>query len=66
VGAATAAAASFATTYAMGKAASYFLVRRRRGRETERVASVYRSALKEAFALAKERPVGPGAVGASA
>jgi uncharacterized protein (DUF697 family) len=66
VGAATAAAASFATTYAMGKAASYFLMRRRWGRETERVASVYRSALKEAFALAKERPVGPGAVGASA
>ena len=63
VGAATAAAASFATTYAMGKAASYFLMRRRRGRETERVASVYRSALKEAFALAKERPVGPRAVG---
>src|SRR5215467_6489895 len=66
VGAATAAAASFATTYAMGKAASYFLLRRRRGRETERVASVYRSALKEAFALAKERPVGSGTAGASA
>jgi len=66
VGAATAAAASFATTYAMGKAASYFLLRRRRGREAEQVASVYRSALKEAFALAKERPVGSGAAGASA
>jgi uncharacterized protein (DUF697 family) len=66
VGAATAAAASFATTYAMGKAASYFLVRRRQGREAERVASVYRSALKEAFVLARERPVGPGAAGGSA
>ena len=66
VGAATAAAASFATTYAMGKAASYFLIRRRRGRQAEHVASVYRSALKEAFALAKERPVSSGAAGASA
>jgi len=41
-------------------------LRRRRGREAERVASVYRSALKEAFALAKERPVGAGAAEASA
>jgi uncharacterized protein (DUF697 family) len=66
VGAATAAVASFATTYAMGKAASYFLLRRRHGREAERVAAVYRSALKEAFVLARERPVGPGAAGGSA
>ena len=35
-GAAAAAAASFAATYAMGKAASYFLMRRQQGRRTAR------------------------------
>jgi uncharacterized protein (DUF697 family) len=52
-GAAAAAAASFAATYAMGKAAAYFLVRRREGRRAEEVASVYRHALRQAFSLAK-------------
>jgi len=63
-GAAAAAAASFAATYAMGKAASYFLVRRQQGRQTEEVASVYRQALQQAFHLAKERDIGTGAAGA--
>ena len=63
-GAAAAAAASFAATYAMGKAASYFLVRRQQGRQTEEVASVYRQALRQAFHLAKERDIGIGAAGA--
>ena len=63
-GAAAAAAASFAATYAMGKAASYFLVRRQQGRQTEDVASVYRQALRQAFHLAKERDIGTGAAGA--
>ncbi len=62
-GAAAAAAASFAATYAMGKAASYFLIRRREGRRTEEVASVYRDALQQAFGLAKARAVGVGANG---
>ena len=63
-GAAAAAAASFAATYAMGKAASYFLVRRQQGRQTEELASVYRQALQQAFHLAKERDIGTGAAGA--
>jgi len=57
-GAAATAAASFAATYAMGKAASYFLTRRRQGQRTEEVASVYREALQQAFGLAKARAVG--------
>jgi uncharacterized protein (DUF697 family) len=64
-GAAAAAAASFATTYAMGKAAVHFLMRRRQGRQAEELASVYRGALREAFGIAKTRDVGAGAVGAS-
>ena len=59
-GAAAAAAASFAATYAMGKAAIYFLMRRRQGRRTAEVASVYRDALQQAFGLAKVREVGAG------
>jgi uncharacterized protein (DUF697 family) len=55
VGAATAAAASFAATYAIGKAASYYLDRRRRGEEAENVAEVYRNALREAFGMAQQR-----------
>jgi uncharacterized protein (DUF697 family) len=57
-GAAAAAATSFAATYAMGKAAGYFLLRRQQGRHTEKVASVYRDALQQAFGLAKLRDVG--------
>jgi uncharacterized protein (DUF697 family) len=54
-GVAAAAAASFATTYAMGKAASFFLAKRQRGIGADEVAEVYRAALKEAFVLAKQR-----------
>jgi uncharacterized protein (DUF697 family) len=52
VGAATAAAASFAATYAIGKAASYYLTQRQRGRHAEDVAEVYREALRGAFGMA--------------
>jgi uncharacterized protein (DUF697 family) len=62
VGAAAAAVASFTTTYAMGKAASFFLARRQRGVQASEVAAVYREALREAFQLAKQRDVGNGAV----
>jgi len=55
VGAATAAAASFAVTYAIGKAASYYLTQRQRGRHAEDVAAVYREALRGAFGMAGER-----------
>jgi uncharacterized protein (DUF697 family) len=57
-GAAAAAAASFAATYAMGKAANYFLLRRREGRRAEAVATVYRDALRQAFTLAKTERIG--------
>lgn len=63
-GAAAAAAASFAATYAMGKAANYFLSRRRQGRQAEEVTAVYRNALREAFQLAKAGAIGAGATGA--
>ena len=55
IGAAAAAAASFATTYAIGKAADYFLERRQRGLRAEELAAVYRQALQDAFRLSKER-----------
>jgi uncharacterized protein (DUF697 family) len=58
VGAAAAAAASFAATYAMGKAADHFLARRRQGLDAKDVASVYHRALRDAFRLAKERDIG--------
>jgi uncharacterized protein (DUF697 family) len=61
VGAAAAAASSFAATYAIGKAADYFLTRRQRGIRAEEVARVYREALKDAFRLSKERAAGSGA-----
>jgi uncharacterized protein (DUF697 family) len=63
-GAAAAAAASFATTYAMGKAASFFLTRRQHGVSAEEVAGVYRAALKDAFVLARTRQAGGEATGA--
>ncbi|HEU0058513.1 MAG TPA: GTPase domain-containing protein [Hyphomicrobiaceae bacterium] len=63
-GAAAAAVASFAATYAMGKAANYFLTRRRQGAEAEAVTAVYRNALSEAFQLAKARAIGTSARGA--
>jgi uncharacterized protein (DUF697 family) len=63
-GAAAAAAASFAATYAMGKAASYFLAMRRQGRASDEVAAVYKAALRDAFTLAKKQDLGAGATGA--
>jgi hypothetical protein len=42
----------------MGKAATYFLIRRQQGRRTAEVASVYREALQQAFGLAKARGAG--------
>jgi uncharacterized protein (DUF697 family) len=64
-GAAAAAAASFAATYAMGKAASYFLAMRQQGKASDEVASVYKTALREAFHLAKERNLGADAARAN-
>lgn len=64
-GAAAAATASFAMTFALGKAACVFLSRRRAGSaEAGAIADAYRQALKEAFHLAAERasankPAGP-------
>jgi uncharacterized protein (DUF697 family) len=64
IGAATAAAASFAATYAIGKAASYYLDRRRRGEAAENLAGVYREALRDAFGMAQHRaPQGPARIG---
>jgi uncharacterized protein (DUF697 family) len=63
VGAATAAAASFAATYAMGKAAVHFLRRRRQGRQAEELALVYRDALSQAFGIAKARDLDSAAPG---
>jgi uncharacterized protein (DUF697 family) len=54
IGAATAAAASFAATYAIGKAANYFLQRRQRGVRAEEVAAVYRQTLQNAFRIARQ------------
>ena len=48
-GAAAAAAASFAATYALGKAANFYLARRRQGVTTAEVSRVYREALRDAF-----------------
>jgi uncharacterized protein (DUF697 family) len=58
IGAAAAAAASFAATYAIGQAASYFLSRRGKGVKAEQVAKIYREALERAFGLAKARGLG--------
>lgn len=59
VGAAAAATASFATTYALGKAATYFLTRRRQGVHAKEIAEVYRESLASAFRRAKIHEVGP-------
>jgi len=54
--AAASAAMSFAVTYALGRAAIYFLHRRRKGLvDMSGVAAVYQQSLREAFRLAKER-----------
>lgn len=55
-GLAASAATSFAVTYALGKAAVYFLSRRRIGsHDPAGVARAYRQALQDAFRLAKNR-----------
>jgi uncharacterized protein (DUF697 family) len=57
-GAAAAAVMSFATTYALGQAACYFLGRRKAGtRDPAGVAQAYRSALSSALRLARERGI---------
>lgn len=54
--AAAAAATSFATTYALGKAADFFLTKRRVGRvDAVAVRRAWADALQEAFALARAR-----------
>jgi uncharacterized protein (DUF697 family) len=60
-GAAAAAAASFAATYAMGKAASYFLAMRQQGKASDEVASIYKTALRDAFTLAKKQDLSASA-----
>lgn len=61
-GAAAAAAMSFATTFAVGKAACVYLERRRTGSGgTEGVKEAYEEALRGAFKMAGERFSGPGA-----
>ncbi|MBX9590008.1 MAG: GTP-binding DUF697 domain-containing protein [Hyphomonadaceae bacterium] len=63
IGAGVAAAASFATTYAIGKAATYFLARHRRGARADEVAAIYRETLQNAFRLAKQRQMRAGGAG---
>lgn len=59
-GAAAAAAMSFATTYALGKAACVYLERRRGGGGVEGVKEAYEQALRGAFKLAGDRMAGRG------
>jgi uncharacterized protein (DUF697 family) len=57
-GAAAAAGMSFATTYALGKAACYFLKRRKAGAsDPAGVAQAYKDALGSALRLARERGI---------
>ena len=59
-GAAAAAAMSFATTYALGHAAAYYLARKRSGAgDTAGVLDAYQDALRSAFSLAKARGATP-------
>lgn len=60
-GAAAAAAMSFATTYALGKAAGYYLARKRAGvTGAGGVLDAYDEALKRAFNMAKDRDLSGG------
>ncbi len=60
VGAAAAAVTSFATTFAVGKAATYFLGQRRLGEiDPKGVHKVYGDALQQAFKLARDRGAAP-------
>jgi uncharacterized protein (DUF697 family)/predicted GTPase len=55
-GATAAAAMSFTTTYALGKAAAYFLARRRQGAVADdSVLQAYKRALADAFEIRKQR-----------
>jgi uncharacterized protein (DUF697 family) len=55
-GAAASAAASFAVTYALGKAAVFYLHGRRLGTTDRKgIADTYQQAMREAFRMAKER-----------
>ncbi|MFO7285263.1 MAG: GTPase [Gammaproteobacteria bacterium] len=55
IGAAAASAASFSVTYALGRAASYYLGAARRGEvDRSEVARVYRESLKEAFDIVRK------------
>ena len=59
-GAAAAAAGSFATTFAIGKAAGYFLAQRRHGEaDPAGVQRAYADALGEAFTFNRSRPADP-------
>ena len=63
-GAVAASAASFATTFALGKAACYFLARRRKGDvDVAGVAAAYSAALAEAFKMSPQ-PEAAGQAGA--
>ena len=55
VAAAASAASSYAVTYAIGKAAIYFLRRRQRGLKSDGTARAYQQALKDALRMAKDR-----------
>jgi uncharacterized protein (DUF697 family) len=62
LGAAAAGATSFAVTYALGRAACYYLGAARSGTEdAEGVARVYRESLREAFNIVRARKSGPDA-----
>ncbi len=54
IGAATSAAMSYAVTFAMGKAAVYFLTQRQRGLATDGTAAAYQGALRQALLLARQ------------
>jgi len=61
VGAVAASATSFATTYAMGQAADYFLSRKARGEDSDQagVRSAWQSALAEALQMARNQGLDP-------
>lgn len=65
-GIAASAAASFALTYALGKAAVYYLHRRRTGTpDLKGVSQVYQQSLRDAFRIARERRLSEQGKGAS-
>jgi uncharacterized protein (DUF697 family) len=62
IGATAAAAVSFTTTFALGKAADYYLARASTGSEasTAEIKEVWTKSLREAFDLARQRGLGTG------